>query len=159
MKLATAIRSAAHIALIAAFALIALAAATWSGVSPATALAASTARGSDAPAERAARGKTMFRVYCASCHGQAAAGDGPVSQYLNVPVPDLRTLASANDGEFPAERVYRLIDGRDEILVHGAREMPVWGHTFQDRDRDNDQEQEVAERIRDLVAFVQSIQE
>jgi hypothetical protein len=42
--------------------------------------------------------------------------------------------------------------------VHGAREMPVWGHTFQDRDRDNDQEPEVAERIKDLVAFVQSIQ-
>ena len=37
--------------------------------------------------------------------------------------------------------------------------MPIWGLSFQDPHRDSDQEGEIRERILDLVAFIESIQE
>jgi len=47
-------------------------------------------------------------------------------------VPDLTVLAKNNNGVFPFDRVYQVIDGRKEqdILSHGSREMPVWGRAF-----------------------------
>ncbi|HEX9731967.1 MAG TPA: c-type cytochrome [Thermoanaerobaculia bacterium] len=107
---------------------------------------------------RAARGRTSYRIYCQNCHGKEAKGDGPIAELLKAPPADLTKLAADNDGKFPVETVSATIDGRNEVAAHGSREMPIWGFSFQDPGRDEDQEAEVAERIRDLVAYLQSIQ-
>jgi len=112
----------------------------------------------DAADERLKRGGGSYRVYCMNCHGRHGEGDGPIAELLKVEPTDLTRLALANDGTFPADRIHRVIDGRDEIRGHGSREMPIWGLNFQDPQRDSAQEEEVRERIRDLVAFLRSLQ-
>ncbi len=72
-------------------------------------------------------GGEQFQRNCASCHGVAGAGDGPVGASLASPPPDLRTIARRNGGTFPTLRVARVIDGRDRIAAHGSRDMPIWG--------------------------------
>lgn len=107
-------------------------------------------------------GKTIYRVYCASCHGAEAMGDGKLAEYLTVKPSDLTTLARRNQGEFPAERLIRVIDGREDVIGH-AGEMPVWGDAFQKADAlENEppevREREVQRKISALVAFLRSIQ-
>jgi mono/diheme cytochrome c family protein len=108
----------------------------------------------------AARGRVAYRLYCASCHGQAAQGDGPVSGYLKTPPADLTQLAQRNQGVFPADRVFATIDGRaaEAAPAHGPSDMPVWGMSFQDPAKDTNQEAEAQAKIADLVAFLESVQ-
>ena len=75
-------------------------------------------------------GMTEYESNCASCHGLTGKGDGPLSRiYLTTPT-DLATLARRNGGVFPAQRVYEIIDGRQEVEAHGPRAMPVWGQDY-----------------------------
>jgi mono/diheme cytochrome c family protein len=108
----------------------------------------------------APRGRVSYRLYCASCHGQTAEGNGPVAAYLKISPVDLTRLAERNKGQFPVERVTASIDGREAEVVpsHGPRDMPVWGLSFQDPAKDTDQEAEAQQRIADLVAFLQTLQ-
>jgi mono/diheme cytochrome c family protein len=76
-------------------------------------------------------GKQLFHSYCASCHGKEGQGDGPVAPFFKLLPPDLTGLSKRGGGTFPAERVRRIIDGRESTPPHGAREMPVWGLVFQ----------------------------
>jgi hypothetical protein len=76
-------------------------------------------------------GKEEFESKCATCHGLSAKGDGPQSPILPTKPADLTTLAKRNGGVFPAQRVYEIIDGRQEVAAHGPRTMPVWGRFFQ----------------------------
>lgn len=120
-------------------------------------LAAQSAAAQD-PTRAAERGELLYRVHCASCHGEDGAGGGPVAEVLEVPPTDLTGLAADDDGDFPEEEVRRSIDGRGDVTGHGRREMPVWGLTFQQPGRDTDQEAEVRGRIDDLLAYLRSIQ-
>lgn len=104
------------------------------------------------------RGQMLFKFHCASCHGLAGSGDGPVSEHLREPAPDLTGLASDRGGKFPRQEVYRAIDGRDEVPTHGTREMPVWGISLKQPGSDANQESEVSASIWDLVNFIESIQ-
>jgi mono/diheme cytochrome c family protein len=108
--------------------------------------------------ERIALGRLSYRIHCASCHGEAGRGHGPMAEYLKIPPTDLTRLALSRQGRFPRAEVYDAIDGRREVRGHGPSSMPVWGATFQDRGRDTPQEREVREQILDLVAYVESIQ-
>ncbi len=108
--------------------------------------------------ELAARGKVTFRVYCASCHGSAAKGDGSLAPLLKVKATDLTLIAKKNKGTFPVEEVRRRVDGRELVLAHGTSEMPVWGLSFQDPERGGDQEPEVKARLDQILAFLESIQ-
>ncbi|HXQ63250.1 MAG TPA: c-type cytochrome [Steroidobacteraceae bacterium] len=72
-------------------------------------------------------GVELYQRFCASCHGRMLAGDGPVAQTLAVAVPDLTRIAARHGGTFPDNWVYRVIDGREAVLAHGPRDMPVWG--------------------------------
>jgi hypothetical protein len=56
-----------------------------------------------------------------------AKGDGPVGETLRTRPPDLTLLAKKNEGVFPAEVLYQIIDGRKTLRAHGNYEMPVWG--------------------------------
>ena len=43
---------------------------------------------------------------------------------------NLTVLTKKNNGVFPFEAVYEVIDGRKEVTAHGTREMPVWGRRY-----------------------------
>ncbi|MFL6202757.1 MAG: cytochrome c [Thermoanaerobaculia bacterium] len=107
----------------------------------------------------AARGRASFTLYCSSCHGKSATGDGPVASSLKTAPADLTQLAAGNGGKFPADEAYAYIDGRRGVGAHGPSDMPVWGLSFQDPGRDSDQEAMVRHKIRDLVAYIESMQE
>jgi mono/diheme cytochrome c family protein len=72
-------------------------------------------------------GAELYHRFCAACHGAELHGDGPVSGSLRGAVPDLTLIAKRHGGEFPAAWVYRVVDGRERLLSHGPRDMPVWG--------------------------------
>lgn len=109
------------------------------------------------PAQRV-EGSVLFRTWCASCHGADGRGAGPVAVYLRVPPSDLTQIARRNNGVFPADRVYRIIDGRQTVKSHGSPQMPIWGDAFSTSIAGGD-DRAVVERIRALVAFLDSIQE
>ena len=75
-------------------------------------------------------GKLEYEGACAVCHGVTGVGNGPMVGQLSTPVPDLMVLARNNAGVFPFDRVYQVIDGRQEVKAHGSRDMPVWGRGF-----------------------------
>jgi len=127
---------------------------------PAAAQDAAAPQASDAAL--APIGKTLYRVYCNSCHGAAAEGDGRLAEYLTIKPADLTMLSAGHDGEFPAERVAQIIDGREPVRGH-AGDMPVWGDAFQRLDElegesDAVRQREVERKIEALVAYLRSIQ-
>jgi mono/diheme cytochrome c family protein len=76
-------------------------------------------------------GKIQYQSSCGACHGADAKGDGPVSKELKTHPADLTVLAKNNNGVFPYDRVYQMIDGRNSTVAsHGTREMPIWGYRF-----------------------------
>lgn len=115
----------------------------------------------------AARGRVTFRIYCENCHGPNAEGDGTIADWLTVPPANLTTLTANNDGEFPAERLMAVVDGRRSVAGHsrkGGREMPIWGEIFRDpmslsATNENETPEERAERkIKELVAYLRTLQ-
>ena len=77
-------------------------------------------------------GEQLYVELCAVCHGKTAMGDGPAAGALKKPVPDLTTLASRNNGQFPRQRVEDAITGRARVASHGSVDMPMWGQAFED---------------------------
>lgn len=104
-------------------------------------------------------GEELFGRFCASCHGAAARGDGPVGRSLNVAVPDLTTIASRR-GEFPAGLIRDVVDGRGvDLHAHGTRTMPVWGYEFWvDEGADVVAQRTVRDAINKLVDYLRSVQ-
>jgi mono/diheme cytochrome c family protein len=104
-------------------------------------------------------GSELYRVFCASCHGNQGHGDGPVAATLKPVVPDLTRIAARNGGTFPVERVRTTIDGQSVPRSHGTRAMPVWGWDFYAINRqDPARRQRAAELIDRLVEYLRSIQ-
>jgi len=108
--------------------------------------------------ESVARGRFIYRVYCLNCHGEAGRGNGVSAPLLKIEPTDLTRLARGNGGEFPTERVYRIIDGREEVRGHSSRGMPIWGLSLQELASDVNQEDEVREKILDVIDYLQSLQ-
>ena len=109
-------------------------------------------------------GRTDFVAYCAACHGVSGKGDGTVAEFLTITAVDLTQLRKMNAGSFPRERIHNVIDGRAEVKIHGARDMPVWGDWFKfEADASvagkGAKEEVVLERINGLVNYIESIQE
>ena len=101
-------------------------------------------------------GRALFATHCASCHGKAARGDGPVADALRVRPADLTQLAKRNGGVFPSAETHRIIDGRG-VGAHGNPDMPVWGNVF--KSAANATDKDVAARIDGIVRYLESIQE
>jgi mono/diheme cytochrome c family protein len=132
----------------------------WSIAAAASCLAlAGTALAFDAVTLDDYSGSELFDRFCASCHGSAARGDGPVAASLNVAVPDLTTIA-ARYGEFPAMLVRDVIDGRGiDKRAHGTRTMPVWGFEFWvEEGGDVNAQRAVRDAINKLVEHLRSVQ-
>jgi len=115
-------------------------------------------------AQKADFGKSEYDSACAACHGKLGRGDGPYGGVVNTPIPDLTTLAKRNNGVFPFQWVYELVDGRQTVKAHGTKDMPIWGsrylviageHYF---DAPYDQEAVVRTRILALTEYVNRLQ-
>lgn len=85
---------------------------------------------SAALAQDSVTGQYEYMNHCASCHGEAGTGDGPLVTFFKEPVPDLTVLARDNDGVFPFLETLMIVDGRSGLRGHGGT-MPVWGDTFE----------------------------
>ena len=117
--------------------------------------------------EQASIGQLEFESSCASCHGLDAKGSGPYAELLTVSVPDLTQLQANNDGVFPFERAYRVIDGRQEVKAHGPRDMPIWGDRYNNEalnmgmvgDMMMGREAYTRSRILALISYLSTLQE
>ena len=105
-------------------------------------------------------GAELYERLCSSCHGATAHGDGPVAPLIKTGVPDLTLMAQRSSGEFPADGVRGVIDGRSERPAHGPRDMPVWGWQLYDPSaRSDDAAREQVDGVIDrLVSYLQSVQ-
>lgn len=56
-------------------------------------------------------GAALYRENCVACHGSSGAGDGPLAADLPVAPANLRGLAAANGGVYPAEAVMTKVYG------------------------------------------------
>ncbi len=109
--------------------------------------------------EVTAAGRKVYEQNCAVCHGREAKGDGVAMSLLTTKPADLTQIAKRNNGEFPFWKVYRVIDGREDIKGHGTRDMPIWGEEFRTQAGSSPTaESQVRGRILELVYYLQSIQ-
>jgi len=99
-------------------------------------------------------GRPTFDLYCVSCHGTSAKGDGPLASSLTPRPADLTLIAKRNGGTFDSDQIARIIDGRKPVKGHGGGEMPVWGDAF----AKSVDKTPVEEKIQKLVEYLQAIQ-
>ena len=109
------------------------------------------------PILRPVEGASIFRNYCATCHGLDGRGDGPVSKALRAEVPDLTRLSQRNGGAFPAIHVRNTITfGTGDLLsAHGSKDMPMWGPIFHEIEFDRDLGHV---RLENITRYLESIQ-
>ncbi|MGE0821133.1 MAG: cytochrome c [Candidatus Binatia bacterium] len=126
-------------------------------------LALGMGQGTQAVAQEAvvlSSGKAEFQHYCATCHGESGRGDGPMATLWKKQPADLTRLTKKNDGQFPFWGVYKTIDGREQVMAHGTRSMPVWGaHFLVEEGGAPLDEHTVLGRILSLVYYIESIQQ
>jgi len=104
-------------------------------------------------------GEETYQRFCASCHGETGRGDGPVAAGLQISVPDLTLLAQRHGNDFPESALRKIIDGREIVIVHGTRYMPVWGYEFWLEEGADEAAQANVEIIVDnLIEYLESIQ-
>ena len=114
-------------------------------------------------ADKVDLGKHEYDSNCIACHGKDLKG-GAYVDFLKVTPPDLTQLSKKNGGVFPLERVYAVIDGRQEVKAHGPRDMPIWGRDYQIKagehyvDMNYDPEAFVRGRIFALIDYLNRMQ-
>jgi mono/diheme cytochrome c family protein len=106
---------------------------------------------------RPVEGASIFRSYCAACHGVDGRGNGPASKALKQEVPDLTKLSQRNGGAFPAVHVRTIVmfGGDDLLPAHGSKQMPIWGPIFHELEFDQDLGNV---RLENIVKYLESIQ-
>ena len=108
---------------------------------------------------REVAGRDLYLRHCASCHGPAGRGDGPLVASLTRPPAELTALAS-RAGRFDEAAVMSAIDGRRVVAAHGPREMPVWGVVFEQEQAGQPvQVYAGLQQSRALTDYLRSIQE
>src|SRR5947207_12124455 len=102
------------------------------------------------------QGPTLYKAYCAVCHGPNAKGDGPMAKSLKTAPSDLTRITSRNNGMFPVAKVRRIIAGEESLASgHGTKEMPVWGPIFSQVAWDQDLGRV---RIDNLARYLETLQ-
>ena len=109
-----------------------------------------------------ARGKQLYALHCAACHGTAGLGDGPMADVLTQTPADLTRLSPGSDTEFPTTKIVRQIDGTDQLPGHGGA-MPVYGYFFEGEPASltlsDGQKIETTSPIADLVTWLAQLQQ
>jgi hypothetical protein len=104
-------------------------------------------------------GNTTYTIV-PSCHGVDADGRGPTARALKAYPPDLRYLGERYGMPLPTGTIARFIDGRQYVVAHGPRDMPVWGRHFYDIwTAKQSSEGDLQVQIRDIARYVNAIQE
>ena len=83
--------------------------------------AAAQTPGAAPSGESRVSGQSVFKTYCASCHGESGRGNGAVAIFLRRRPADLTQIAIRNKGTFPADRVSA--DDRRPAGREGARRL------------------------------------
>lgn len=125
-------------------------------------IAVTTAGAVSAQSANEENGRDIFLYFCAECHGKNAASVGPMAEMLAIVPPDLTVLSKRNAGEFPSEVVAMQVDGRIPVSDHSF--MPVFGPSlngdqFVALALPSGQSMMVPQRLADLIAYLQAIQE
>lgn len=120
---------------------------------------------SAAVAEEHEIGEELYKRYRAGCHGETGGGGGDMQNFLDIEMPNLRTMAQrneANEGVFPLLETIHIIDGRSGLRAHGGP-MPIWGAAFMDEDMEDygfyGSVLETRGRVLSLALYLESIQE
>jgi len=105
-------------------------------------------------------GSTLYKTYCAVCHGPGAKGDGPMAKMLVAKTPDLTRVAERHGGKFPRPLMEGVISGETLPAAglpsgHGTREMPVWGPIFSQVSWDTDLGRV---RVDNLARYIETLQ-
>lgn len=100
-------------------------------------------------------GKQDYDKLCASCHGIDGTGKGRDLTEANP--PDLTDVSLRNDGKFPFDKVYRIVDGREMLDSHKRFAMPFWGAYLQEHGTPKS-EAAVKQRITEIVRYVETLQ-
>ena len=103
------------------------------------------------------QGRSLYRAWCRTCHGDEAKGDGPTAEYLSPKPADLTLLSRKNKGIFPFEEVVKKIDGREKVKGHGSSDMPVWGMELKKTEGDMTEEQ-LQDNFAALTHYIRSLQ-
>ena len=102
-------------------------------------------------------GRALYVTHCATCHGKAGRGDGPMAPHLSVVPANLAAISTRHEGVFPTELSQRIVDGRQALTLHGSS-MPIWGDAFSPAGNAVADEAAAA-KIRAIVAYLRSIQD
>jgi mono/diheme cytochrome c family protein len=101
-------------------------------------------------------GPTLYKDFCAVCHGMNGHGGGPAAAALKKAPADLTKLSQNAGGKFPTVRVKRFIQGADIVDAHGARDMPMWGEVFQKLNSTNPSLVDL--RVTNLARHIETLQ-
>ena len=108
-------------------------------------------------------GSEEYQKSCAICHGMNAKGKSEYASVLKVAPADLTQIKKNNSGIFSFSKLYRIIDGREEISSHGSRIMPIWGDRYNSENWLNMSprfsETFARGQIFELLLYLESIQE
>ncbi len=78
---------------------------------------------------------------------------------LPITVPDLTLLEKRQGDRFPEATLRKIIDGREIVVYHGTRYMPVWGYEFWvEEGADEAAQRRVEIIIENLIDYLRSIQ-
>jgi mono/diheme cytochrome c family protein len=130
----------------------------WGLVTVATIVVASALAtvGAQVP-EQPYSGSGDYQVYCSSCHGVEARGDGVIAKTLKKRPADLTQLTKHNNDVFPGEEVFKTIDGRQPGSTHSRADMPAWGEVLA-KSSESQGAEKAAARIAVLVKYLQTLQ-
>lgn len=100
-------------------------------------------------------GPSVYKAYCAACHGADGKGRGPAAEALKNKPTDLTAIAKNNKGAFPRTTIEEVLQSGKKWKAHGSKEMPTWGPVFRAVDADD----KIAyAHIYNLVTYLESIQ-
>jgi mono/diheme cytochrome c family protein len=100
-------------------------------------------------------GPSVFKAYCAPCHGTDGKGSGPVASALKAKPTDLTLIAKGNTGMFPRATIEDVITNGGKWKAHGSKDMPTWGPIFRAVDGND---RTVTAHVQNLVTYLESIQ-
>jgi mono/diheme cytochrome c family protein len=120
------------------------------------AAASSSAVQNEPPRQDLNSGAHLYQEFCASCHGESGAGDGPLAATLAKPATNLAMLTQRNSGTFPSADVFAVVEATRPIPSHSGPAMPNWRDVFSRLEGGN--AREVRKRLEALVAHVETLQ-